>query len=101
MLDFFECHCKEKDESEQKLGDDENNSSTDVHNNNTEEMTRIPEITTEEFQTTINKLIRGKSPDNKGIRAEDIKDCDEEMREIMRQIFNAIIKRNNFTNGRK
>ena len=46
---------KENDESEQELGEDENNSSTDVHNNNTEETTRIPEITTEELQTAINK----------------------------------------------
>ena len=34
-----------KDESEQELGEDENYSSTDLHNNNTEETTRIPEIT--------------------------------------------------------
>ena len=32
-----------------------------------------------------------------GIRAEDIKACDDETREMMRQIFNEIIKRNNFT----
>ena len=68
-----------------------------MHNNNTEETTRIPEITTEELQTAINKLEKGKSPDNRGIRAEDIKDCDEETREMMRQIFNEIMKRNNFT----
>ena len=88
---------KGKDESEQALGEDENNSSTDVHNNNTEETTRIPEITTKELQTAINKLKKGKSPDNKGIRAEDIKDCDEETREVMRQIFNEIIERKEFT----
>ena len=46
----------EQDESEQELGEDENKSSTEVHNSNTEEMTRIPEITTEELQTAINKL---------------------------------------------
>ena len=87
----------EKDESQQELGEDENKSSTDVHNNNTEETTRIPEITTEDLQTAINKLRKGNSPDNKGIRAEDIKDCDEETREMMRQIFNEIIKRKEFT----
>ena len=68
---------KEEDESEQELGEDENNSSTDVHNNNTEETARIPEITTEELQTAINKLTKGKSPDSKGIRAEDIEACDD------------------------
>ena len=46
----------EQDESEQELGEDENKSSTDVHYNNTDETTRIPEITTEELQTAINKL---------------------------------------------
>ena len=80
-----------------KTMEDENKSSTDVHHNNTEEMTRIPEITTEELQTAINKLQKGKSPDSNGIRAEDIKACDDETREMVRQIFNEIIKRNNFT----
>ena len=86
-----------RDESEQELGEDEYNSSTDVHNNNTEETTRIPEITTKELQTAIIKLKKGKSPDNKGIRAEDTKDCDEETREMMRQIFNEIVRRKEFT----
>ena len=76
---------------------DENNSSTDVPNNNTEETTRIPEITTEELQTAINKLKKGKSRDSNGIRAEDIKACDDETREMMRQIFKEVIKRNEFT----
>ena len=58
---------------------------------------RIPEITSEEIQAAICKLKSGKSPDGNGIRAEDIKDCNEETREMMRQIFNEIIKRNNFT----
>ena len=58
---------------------------------------RIPEITSEELQSAISKLKTGKSPDGNGIRAEDIKDCDDETREMMRQLFNEIIKRNNFT----
>ena len=77
----------EQDESEQELGEDENKSSTDVHYNNTDEMTRIPEITTKELQTAINKLKQGKSPDSNGIRAEDINACDEETREMVRQNF--------------
>ena len=40
---------------------------------------------------------KGKSPDSNGNRAEDIKACDDETREMVRQIFNEIIKRNNFT----
>ena len=58
---------------------------------------RIPEITTEELQSAISKLKTGKSPDGNGIRAENIKACDDETREMVRQIFNEIIKRNNFT----
>ena len=37
------------------------------------------------------------SPDSNGIRAEDIKACDDEMREMVIQIFNEIIKQNEFT----
>ena len=70
-----------KNNSEQEMKDDE----------------RIPEITSEELQSAISKLKAGKSPDGNGIRAEDIKDCNDETRETMRQIFNEIIKRNNFT----
>ena len=72
---------KERDDSEHEMSDDK----------------RIPEITTEELQSAISKLKKGKSPDSNGIRAEDIKACDDETREMMRQLFNEIIKRNNFT----
>ena len=72
---------KQKDDSEHELGDDDNYSSTDVHNNNTEETAGIPESTTEELQSAISKLKKGKSPDSKGIRTEDVKACDEETRD--------------------
>ena len=71
----------EKDDSEHEMSDDK----------------RIPEITSEELQSAISKLKAGKSPDGNGIRAEDIKDCNDETREMMRQIFNEVIKRKNFT----
>ena len=71
----------EKDNSEHEMSDDK----------------RIPESTSEELQSAIRKLETGKSPDGNGIRAEDIKDCNDETREMMTQIFNEIIKRNNFT----
>ena len=58
---------------------------------------RIPEITKEELQNAICKLKKSKSPDSNGIRAEDIKACGDETREMVRQLFNEIIKRNNFT----
>ena len=87
----------EQDETEQEIGENENESSTDVQINDTDEMTRIPEITTEDLQTAINKLKKSKSPDSDGIRAEDIKACDDETREMVRQIFNEIIKQSEFT----
>ena len=37
------------------------------------------------------------NPQTNGIRAEDIKACDDETREMVRPLFNEIIKRNNFT----
>ena len=58
----------EQDESEREIRENGHESSTDVHINDTDEMTRIPEITTEELQAAINKLKKGKSPDSDGIR---------------------------------
>ena len=72
----------EKDDSEHEVKDDHNYSNTDVHNNGTEETAGIPEITTEELQNAINKLKEGKYPDSQGIRAEEVKACDEETREM-------------------
>ena len=43
------------------------------------------------------KSKKGKSHDSDGIRAQDIKACDEETKEMVRQIFNEIIKQNEFT----
>ena len=75
------------------MNDDDNYSNTDMHNIDTEETAGIPEIQAEELQNAINKLKKkGKSPDSKGIQAEDVKACDEETREMVRQIFNEIIK---------
>ena len=52
----------EQDESEREIRENGNESSTDVHINDTDEMTRIPEITTEELQAAINKLKKGNIP---------------------------------------
>ena len=87
IADVFGEFCKrlyennEKDDFEHEMKDDRG----------------IPEITTEELQNAISKLKTGKSPDGNGIRAEDIKACDDETREMVRQLFNEITKRNNFT----
>ena len=92
---FGEFYKKLYDDNEQDEYGNESN--TDVHIGDTEEMTRIPEITSEELQDAIRKLKKGKSPDSDGIRAEDIKACDDETKEMVRQIFNEIIKQNEFT----
>ena len=86
----------EQEESEQEIGENENESSIDVHKRKTNDMTRIPEITTEELRTAINKLKNGKSADSNGVRAEDIKACDDEKREVVRQI-NEIVKQDEST----
>ena len=52
----------EKDDSEHEVDDDDNYSNTDVHNNNTEETAGIPETTTEELRTAINKLEKKTKP---------------------------------------
>ena len=52
----------EQDEKKHEIEENGNESSTDVHNNDTGEMTRIPEITTEELQTAINKLKKKAEP---------------------------------------
>ena len=43
------------------------------------------------------KNSKGKSPDSNGIRAEDIQACDDETKEMVRQIFNEITKQNECT----
>ena len=56
------------------------------------------------LQRAISNLKAGKSPDGNGIRAEDIKDCNDVTREMMRQIFNEVIEKEQFhtlKNGRK
>ena len=68
-----------------------------MQNKDTSEMMRIRESTTEELQTAINRLKKGRSADGNGIRAEDIKACDDETKEMVRQIFNEIVKQNEFT----
>ena len=40
---------------------------------------------------------KGKAADSNGIRAEDIKAYDEETKEMVRQIFNEVIKQKEYT----
>ena len=40
---------------------------------------------------------KGKSGDSNGIRTDDIKTCDEETKEMVRQIFNEVLKQKKCT----
>ena len=63
-----------------------------------EQTKEIPEFTTEELQAAIDRLKKkGEAGDSNGIRAEDIKACDEETKEMMRQIFNEVLKQRDCT----
>ena len=64
---------------------------------NDDEKTEIPEFTQDEVQTAIDSLKNGKSSDSNGIRAEDIKTCDDTTKEMIRQIFNEVVKQEDFT----
>ena len=69
-----------------------------MHSRNTNEVMRTPEITTEELKTAINKLKKRHIPtDSNGIRTEYIEACVDETRKMVRQIFNEIVKQNEFT----
>ena len=92
---FGEFYKKIYDDNEQDEYGNESN--TDVQISDIEEMTRIPEITSKELQDAIRKLKKSESPDSDGIRAEDINACDDETKEMVRQIFNETIKQNEFT----
>ena len=60
-------------------------------------MKKNPEFTMEEMQAPIDRLKRGKSGDSNGIRAKDIKGCDEETKEFIRQIFNEVSQQKDCT----
>ena len=62
-----------------------------------EETKEIPKFTTEELQVAIDRLKKGKARDSNGIRAEDIKTCDKETKEMVRQIFNEVLKQKGCT----
>ena len=61
------------------------------------ETKEISEITIEELQTAVNRLKKGKAADSNGMSAEDNKACGEETKEMLRQIFNEVIKQKECT----
>ena len=56
----------------------------------------IPEFTQDEVQAAIDSL-KSTASDNNGIRAEDIKTCDETTKEMIRQTFNEVLKQEDCT----
>ena len=52
----------------------------------------IPEFTQDEVQAVIDNLKQRGASDNNRIRAEDIKTCDETAKEMIRQVFNEVLK---------
>ena len=57
----------------------------------------IPKFTQDEVQIAIDNFEKGKASDNNGIRAEDIKTCDATTKEMIRQIFNEVLKQDDCT----
>ena len=89
-----------QEETEQENGENENESSIDVHNRNTN--TNDDDENSRDYDRRVANCNqqtqkKAKSADSNRIRVEDIKACDDETREMVRQIFNEIIKQNEFT----
>ena len=52
----------------------------------------IPEFSKDWIQATIDSLKKGRASDSNGIRAEDMKACSGKTKEMMRLIFNEVLK---------
>ena len=63
----------------------------------TEQSVKIKEFTTEEIQSVIDRLKKGKAKDSNGIRAEQLKLCSDETKEEIRTLFNEIAQQDEFT----
>ena len=73
--------------SEDQTQTSENPEEEDESENRMTRSEHIPEFTKQELQAAIEK-----SGDTKGIKAEDIKESDDETKEMMREIFNEVIR---------
>ena len=73
-----------------RMGNEKKSFSEDVKN-------EIPEFTQDEVQAAIDKLKKSKANDNNGIQVEDIKTCDATTKEMIRQIFNEVLKQEDCT----
>ena len=80
------------DETEMESDKNETENNMEDQGTDVTETKEFPEITTEELQAAIYRLKKCKSADSNGIRVEDITACGEESKEMVRQIFNEVIK---------
>ena len=62
-----------------------------------EQSIKIKEFTTEEIQSAIDRLKKGKAKDSRGVRAEQLKLCSDETKEEIRTIFKEIAQQVDFT----
>ena len=62
-----------------------------------ESLKNFPEFTKEEMQAAIDRLKCGKPRDSNKIRDEDVKGCDEETKEWIRQIFDDVLQQKDCT----
>ena len=75
--------------AEQKNG---NPKEVDESENHEDRSEHIPEFKKQELQTEIDCLKRGTTRRHKGNQADDLKQCDDETKEMMREIINEVIK---------
>ena len=79
------------------VGEEETDIEDMTTNEETDQNEYMDEFTTEEIQSAIDRLKKGKAKDSNGIRAEQLKICSEETKEEIREIFNEIAQQDDFT----
>ena len=80
-------HTEKDAREEQRKRNNENSEAVDENENQKDRSEHILEFTKQELRAAIDSLKKRKSGDCKGIRAEDIKESDDETKETMREIF--------------
>ena len=79
----------DKELAEQKSGNPKEIDESENHEDRSE---HIPEFTKQELQTGIDCLKRVKTRRHKRNQADDLKQCDDETKEMMREIINEVFK---------
>ena len=79
------------------VGEEEIDIEDTTTNEEADQKEYMDEFTTEEIQSAIDRLKKGKAKESNGIRAEQLKICSEETKEEIREIFNEIAQQEDFT----